>query len=160
MKYQRTNEGECRTLTAQHKEKGRQLLREAPEIFKKLGRMIRQWFEPIIRMWRFSKSNGIMEEFHRKMKLIQRRSYGYRNFKNYRLRVLIECEHVVVWKDQFLHFGAWSKSLMINYRCFAKNSSLHVLRSRRSGDVIILGSILPKGVQFKIFIINYHYILL
>ena len=43
-----------------------------PEIFKKLGRTIRQWFEPIIRI------------------------YGYRNFQNYRLRVLIECGHVVI----------------------------------------------------------------
>ena len=72
------------------------LLHDAPEIFKKLGRTIRQWFEPIIRMWRFTKSNGITEGFHRKMKLIQRRAYGYRNFQNYRLRVLIECGHIVI----------------------------------------------------------------
>ena len=52
------------------------------QTFKKLGRTIRQWFEPIIRMWRFTKSNGITEGFHRKMKLIQRRAYGYRNFEN------------------------------------------------------------------------------
>ena len=45
-----------------------QLLHDAPETFKKLGRTIRQWFEPIIRMWRFTKSNGITEGFHRKMK--------------------------------------------------------------------------------------------
>ncbi len=32
----------------------------------------------------------------RKMKLIQRRAYGYRNFQNYRLRVLIECGHIVI----------------------------------------------------------------
>ena len=36
-------------------------------------------------------NNGITEGFHRKMKLIQRRAYGYRNFENYRLRVLVEC---------------------------------------------------------------------
>ena len=36
-------------------------------------------------------SNGITEGFHRKMKLIQRRAYGFRNFQNYRLRVLLEC---------------------------------------------------------------------
>ncbi|MFM9225007.1 transposase, partial [Legionella pneumophila] len=40
-------------------------------------------------MWRFSKSNGITEGFHRKMKLIQRRAYGFRNFENYRLRVAL-----------------------------------------------------------------------
>ncbi len=45
-----------------------QRLHDAPEKLKKLGRTIRQWFEPIIRMWRFTKSNGITEGFHQKMK--------------------------------------------------------------------------------------------
>lgn len=44
----------------------------------------------------FSKNNGIAEGFHRKMKLIQRRAYGYRNFQNYRLRVLVECGHIQI----------------------------------------------------------------
>ena len=44
-----------------------------------------------IRMWRFTKNNGITEGFHRKMKLIQRLAYGYKNFENYRLRVLVQC---------------------------------------------------------------------
>ncbi len=38
-------------------------------------------------MWRFNKSNGITEGCHRKMKLIQRRADGYRNFENARVRV-------------------------------------------------------------------------
>ncbi len=60
--------------------------------FKALHKTMRQWYEPIIRMWRFSLNNGITEGFHRKMKLIlQRRAYGFRNFQNYRLRVLVEC---------------------------------------------------------------------
>ncbi|HAT7074298.1 TPA: hypothetical protein JAN90_16370 [Legionella pneumophila] len=42
-------------------------------------------------MWRFTKNNGITEGFHRKMKLIQRRAYGFRNFENYRLRVKVLC---------------------------------------------------------------------
>ncbi|WP_161517054.1 transposase, partial [Legionella pneumophila] len=45
----------------------------------------------IVRMWRFRKSNGITEGFHRKMKLIQRRAYGFRNFDNYRTRVRVLC---------------------------------------------------------------------
>ncbi|MDE1892680.1 MAG: transposase, partial [Betaproteobacteria bacterium] len=36
-------------------------------------------------------SNGITEGFHRKMKLIQRRAYGFRNFENYRVRVKVLC---------------------------------------------------------------------
>lgn len=86
----------CIPLIEQLREMVWQLLHQAPEIFKKLGRTIRRWYEPIIRMWRFTKSNGITEGFHRKMKLIQRRAYGYRNFANYRLRVLIECGHIVI----------------------------------------------------------------
>lgn len=86
----------CIPLLARLKEMVWQMLNDAPAIFQKLGRTIRQWFEPIIRMWRFSKSNGITEGFHRKMKVIQRRAYGYRNFQNYRLRVLVECGHVFV----------------------------------------------------------------
>ena len=57
----------------------------------KLAKTLQEWEEPIARMWRFSKNNGITEGFHRKMKLIQRRAYGFRNFNNYRLRVIAQC---------------------------------------------------------------------
>jgi len=56
-----------------------------------LGKTFYQWREEIVRMWRFTKNNGITEGFHRKMKLIQRRAYGFRNFENYRLRVKVLC---------------------------------------------------------------------
>jgi transposase len=56
-----------------------------------LARTLANWDEAIVAMWRFSKNNGITEGFHRKMKLIQRRAYGFKNFENYRLRVLAEC---------------------------------------------------------------------
>lgn len=63
---------------------------QAPSELKKIGVTIRKWLVPIIRIWRYGKNNGITEGFHRKMKLIPRRVYGYRNFENYRLRVLME----------------------------------------------------------------------
>jgi len=47
--------------------------------------------DALVTMWRFTKNNGITEGFHRKMKLIQRRAYGFRNFYNYRLRVIAQC---------------------------------------------------------------------
>lgn len=56
-----------------------------------LANTLRSWAEPIACMWRFSKNNGITEGFHRKMKLIQCRAYGFRNFQNYRLRVIAQC---------------------------------------------------------------------
>ena len=49
------------------------------------------WLKPIVAMWRFSKSNGITEGFHTKMEMISRRAFGFRNFENYRLRVLALC---------------------------------------------------------------------
>jgi transposase len=58
---------------------------------KALGKTLESWLEPIVRMWRFSKSNGITEGFHTKMEMISRRAYGFRNFENYRLRVLALC---------------------------------------------------------------------
>ena len=58
---------------------------------RKLGRTLENWQAEIGRMWRFSRSNGITEGFHRKMKLIQRRAFGFRNFENYRRRVRALC---------------------------------------------------------------------
>ena len=58
---------------------------------KTLANTLTSWIEPIVRMWRFSKSNGITEGFHTKMEMMSRRAYGFRNFENYRLRVLAHC---------------------------------------------------------------------
>jgi len=52
---------------------------------------LRSWFEEIVAMWRFSRTNGITEGFHTKMEMISRRAFGYRNFENYRLRVRALC---------------------------------------------------------------------
>ena len=56
-----------------------------------LAKTLQSWQEEIACMWRFTKNNGITEGFHRKMKLIQRCAYGFRNFNNYRLRVIAQC---------------------------------------------------------------------
>ena len=71
-------------------------LRFLPQIFRfsplqTLAATITGWIEPIACMWRTTRNNGITEGFHRKMKLIQRRAYGFRNFENYRLRVIAQC---------------------------------------------------------------------
>ena len=64
-------------------------LRASP--LQSLANTITSWLEPIVAMWRFSKSNGITEGFHTKMEMMTRRAYGFRNFENYRLRVLTHC---------------------------------------------------------------------
>ncbi|WP_131783198.1 ISL3 family transposase [Legionella gresilensis] len=69
-----------------------QALKSSPfKALATLGKTLYQWREEIGRMWRFRKSNGIIEGFHRKMKLIQRRAYGFKNFENYRIRVKVLC---------------------------------------------------------------------
>jgi len=55
---------------------------------KALAATLTSWLEPIVGMWRFLKSNGISEGIHIKMEMISRRAYGFRNFENYRMRVL------------------------------------------------------------------------
>lgn len=56
-----------------------------------LADTLTSWLQPIVAMWRFSKSNGITEGFHTKMEMISRRAFGFRNFENYRMRVLALC---------------------------------------------------------------------
>ncbi len=59
--------------------------------FQELARTLKRWLEPIACMWRFTKSNGITEGLHNKMEMISRRAFGFRNFGNYRLRVIALC---------------------------------------------------------------------
>ena len=84
---------QCLALIRELKHCMEQMRNEATKHFQALAKTLSNWFEPIIRMFRFSKNNGITEGFHRKIKGIQRRGYGYRNFQNYKLRVLVECSH-------------------------------------------------------------------
>ena len=56
-----------------------------------LGETLQSWSEEIVRMWRFTRNNGITEGFHTKMEVLQRQAYGFRNFQNYRMRVKVLC---------------------------------------------------------------------
>lgn len=40
---------------------------------------------------RDARANAATEGFHNKMERISRVAYGFRNFRNYRLRVLMQC---------------------------------------------------------------------
>lgn len=69
-----------------------QYLRETK--FKSLNILadtLESWQEEILRMLRFSRSNAVTEGFHNKMEKISRAAYGYRNFNNYKQRVLLQC---------------------------------------------------------------------
>ncbi len=56
-----------------------------------LANTFEDWQLEILRMLRFSRTNSTTEGFHNKMERISRIAYGFRNFKNYRLRVLMQC---------------------------------------------------------------------
>ena len=45
-----------------------------------LGKTLDSWSKEVVRMFRFTKNNGITEGFHNKMEMISRRAYGFRNF--------------------------------------------------------------------------------
>ncbi len=68
-----------------------QLRQTTLEPLQTLGETLDKWKEEIGRMLRFSRSNGITEGFHTKMEMLSRRAFGFRNFSNYRLRVLAHC---------------------------------------------------------------------
>jgi transposase len=68
-----------------------ELLESPWEPLKTFGSTLQAWLEPIVRMWRFTKTNGITEGLHTKMEMISRRAFGFRNFNNYRLRVIALC---------------------------------------------------------------------
>lgn len=68
-----------------------QLKTTSLESLNTLGQTLERWIEEIGRMLRFPYSNGITEGFHNKMEMISRRAFGFRNFPNYRLRVLAHC---------------------------------------------------------------------
>ena len=85
------NKMQCRKLIPEFLDMLNALKKSPFKALATLGKTLYLWRDEIVRMWRFSKSNGITEGFHRKMKLIQRRAYGFRNFENYRTRVRVLC---------------------------------------------------------------------
>jgi transposase len=91
LNFKHQTKAACRHLARQLLALLEQLKSSAFEPLVTLAKTLCECIEPIASMWRFSRNNGITEGFHRKMKLIQRRAYGFRNFDNYRLRVIAQC---------------------------------------------------------------------
>jgi len=53
---------------------------------------LRSWHQEILNYFSTKLTNGRTEGFNRKAKLIQRCAYGFRSFKNYRLKLLYSCQ--------------------------------------------------------------------
>jgi len=82
---------ECKELIPKFIKSINQLKKSCFESMVTLGNTLESWQEEVVRMWRFTWSNGMTEGFHNKMKMLVRRAYGFRNFENYRLWVKILC---------------------------------------------------------------------
>jgi transposase len=85
------NQSEVKDLIPQFLWHLNECLQSPWESLQTFGKTLKSWMEPIVRMWRFTKTNGITEGLHNKMEMISRRAFGFRNFKNYRLRVIALC---------------------------------------------------------------------
>jgi len=91
MLVKKINQRQAKDLIPQFLWHLNELLKSPIQAFQKLGKTLKTWKEPMVRMWRFSKSNGITEGFHNVMEVISRRAFGFKNFQNYRLRVIALC---------------------------------------------------------------------
>lgn len=58
-----------------------------PEV-RRLKRTLLRWKEEILNHFEYKITNARTEGFNNKAKLLQRRAFGYKSFKNYRLRLL------------------------------------------------------------------------
>ena len=65
-------------------------LSKLPEI-KKLRRTLMSWRKEILEYFKNRLTNARTEGFNNVAKLVQKRGYGYRSFRNYRLRLLNAC---------------------------------------------------------------------
>ena len=63
---------------------------ELPEI-KRLRKTLMRWRNEILNYFHFRLTNARTEGFNNVAKVIKRRGYGFRNFDNYRLRLLNAC---------------------------------------------------------------------
>lgn len=89
--YKHQTARECKVLIPRLLAAIEQLLSCPIESLKTLGKSLQSWAKEICRMWRFTKTNSITEGLHNKMEVISRRAYGFKNFTNYRNRVLVMC---------------------------------------------------------------------
>jgi transposase len=58
---------------------------------KTLGRTLHRWRDELVNYFTFKITNGFTEAMNNTAKLVQKRGYGYKSFRNYRLRVLSAC---------------------------------------------------------------------
>jgi transposase len=68
-----------------------QLKESKIEDLKRLGRTLKNWAKQVLLYFEHRYTNAITECLNNRGKLVQKRGYGFKSFKNYRLRVLSAC---------------------------------------------------------------------
>jgi len=71
-------------------------LAKSSSVFTKSCQTIRNWFGEIISYFERRTTNGVVEGINNKLKLIKRRGYGLRNFRNFWVRSMLSW-HLVCW---------------------------------------------------------------
>jgi transposase len=61
------------------------------EDLNRLGRTLKKWAKQVLLYFEHRYTNAITECLNNRGKLVQKRGYGFKSFKNYRLRVLSAC---------------------------------------------------------------------
>jgi transposase len=64
-------------------------LAKSANMFTKSCQTIRNWFGEIINYFEQRTTNGVVEGINHKLKLIKRRGYGFRNFRNFGIRSML-----------------------------------------------------------------------
>lgn len=64
-------------------------LAKSSSVFTKSCQTIRNWFGEIISYFERRTTNGVVEGINNKLKLIKRRAYGFRNFRNFWVRSML-----------------------------------------------------------------------
>ena len=64
-------------------------LAKSSSVFTKSCQTIRNWFGEIISYFERRTTNGVVEGINNKLKLIKRRGYGFRNFRNFWVRSML-----------------------------------------------------------------------
>lgn len=59
--------------------------------FEKCAATYRRWSEYILNAFKYGLTNGVIEGFNNKVKVLKRNSYGIRNFNRFRTRILHSC---------------------------------------------------------------------
>jgi transposase len=89
--HRHRNQQQCRRLLPRFLRSIQDLLAAKFSPLVQLGQTLQAWSQEIAAMWRFTRNNAITEGFHNKMEMISRQAFGFRNFKNYRIRVKVLC---------------------------------------------------------------------